>query len=150
MKTTILTMSNPINDSLLRCAVILISFALMFIAFLPKAGAVSPPPDGGYPGSNTAEGDGALQSLTSGLQNTAVGFEALFSDTAGSNNTAIGIGALLVATRPAIITRLTVTPRLKTTQQVSSIPLSAGIHWPLTQPGTLILHWAFKPAETSA
>jgi hypothetical protein len=94
MKTTIFTISNPINDSPLRCALILVPFALMCIAFLPKAGAVSPPPDGGYPGSNTAEGDGALQSLTSGVSNTAVGFEALFSDTGGSNNTAIGIGAL--------------------------------------------------------
>jgi hypothetical protein len=63
-------------------------------AFLPKAGAVTPAPDGGYPGFNTAEGDGALQSLTSGTSNTAVGFDALFSDTAGSNNTATGIGAL--------------------------------------------------------
>src|SRR5215472_14745515 len=94
MKTTIFTMSNPITDPLLRCALILIPFALMCIAFLPKTGAVSPPPDGGYPGSNTAEGDSALQSLTTGVSNTAVGFEALFSDTGGSNNTAIGIGAL--------------------------------------------------------
>src|SRR5215469_9596588 len=94
MNTTIFTVSNPINNSLSRCALILIPFALMCIAFLPKAGAVSPAPDGGYPGSNTAEGDGALQSLTSGVSNTAVGFQALFSDTGGSNNTAIGIGAL--------------------------------------------------------
>jgi len=66
----------------------------MCAALLPEAGAVTPAPDGGYPGFNTAEGDGALQSLTSGASNTAVGFDALFSNTAGSNNTATGIGAL--------------------------------------------------------
>jgi hypothetical protein len=66
----------------------------MCAAVLPEARAVTPAPDGGYPGFNTAEGDGALQSLTSGASNTAVGFDALFSDTAGSNNTATGIGAL--------------------------------------------------------
>jgi len=37
------------------------------------AQAVSPPPDGGYPGGNTAEGQGALLSLTDGAFNTAVG-----------------------------------------------------------------------------
>ena len=93
MKTTILPISDSINHSHLRCALIFIPLVLM-CAFLPKAGAVTPAPDGGYPGFNTAEGDGALQSLTSGTSNTAVGFDALFSDTAGSNNTATGIGAL--------------------------------------------------------
>lgn len=93
METATLPISNSINHSPLRCALILI-LLLMYAAFLPRAGAVSPAPDGGYPGFNTAEGDGALQSLTSGVSNTAVGFDALFSDTVGSNNTATGIGAL--------------------------------------------------------
>src|ERR1700751_481876 len=42
-----------------------------------NANAVNPPPDGGYPGENTAEGTNALLSLTSGIDNTAVGFDAL-------------------------------------------------------------------------
>jgi hypothetical protein len=43
----------------------------------PRAQAqLSPPPDGGYPFGNTAEGDDALFSLTSGDSNTATGFEA--------------------------------------------------------------------------
>ena len=33
-----------------------------------KSQAVSPPPDGGYPGNNTAEGQNALLSLTTGVQ----------------------------------------------------------------------------------
>jgi Chaperone of endosialidase len=72
-----------------------------FLAFLclsavaPKAKAVVPPPDGGYPGFNTAEGTNALFSLTTGAANTAVGWYSLFSNTTGSFNTALGAGALL-------------------------------------------------------
>lgn len=51
---------------------------------------VSPAPDGGYPGGNTAEGQNALLNLTTGGYNTAVGFVSLRSDTTGSGNTAIG------------------------------------------------------------
>jgi trimeric autotransporter adhesin len=94
MKTITLPISHSINHSPLRFGLILIPLVLMCGALLPEARAVTPAPDGGYPGFNTAEGDGALQSLTSGASNTAVGFDALFSDTAGSNNTATGIGAL--------------------------------------------------------
>jgi len=98
MKTTTLTISNPISDSLLRCALILIPFVLICVATLPGAHAVSPPPDGGYPGFNTAEGQNALFSLTTGAANTAVGFRSLFSETEGSFNTATGAGALLFNT----------------------------------------------------
>ena len=60
--------------------------------------AVIPPPDGGYPGNNTAEGQNALLSLTSGTFNTAIGSLSLKSDTTGGGNTAIGAGTLLVNT----------------------------------------------------
>jgi len=56
--------------------------------------AVVPPPDGGYAGGNTAEGDNALFSLTFGTQNTANGFHALLANTSGGQNTATGAGAL--------------------------------------------------------
>ena len=67
---------------------------LLYILAREGAGG-SPAPDGGYPGGNTAEGQKALFSLTSGTYNTAVGFLSLASDNTGSFNTATGAGALL-------------------------------------------------------
>jgi hypothetical protein len=75
-----------------------ILLTLFCVALLPKVQAVVPAPDGGYPGGNTAEGQTALLSLTSGGFNTAVGYLSLGSDTTGSFNTAVGAGALLVNT----------------------------------------------------
>jgi len=37
-------------------SVALVALTLSLFALSPKALAVSPPPDGGYPGNNTAEG----------------------------------------------------------------------------------------------
>ena len=64
----------------------------------PRAFGVSPPPDGGYSGGNTAEGQNALLSRTTGGFNTAVGFLSLRSNTTGGFNTAIGAGTLLANT----------------------------------------------------
>jgi hypothetical protein len=72
--------------------------ALISLSRLPNAQAVSPAPDGGYPGGNTAEGQTALLSLTSGGFNTAVGFLSLRSNTTNSFNTAVGAGTLLANT----------------------------------------------------
>jgi trimeric autotransporter adhesin len=69
---------------------ILIIFALVCFALAQKAQAVVPPPDGGYPNRNTAEGQNALFNLTTGTDNTAVGLSALWNDTTGSYNTATG------------------------------------------------------------
>jgi trimeric autotransporter adhesin len=76
-----------------RRALLIMIIGLTLFA-VAKASAVSPPPDGGYPGENTAEGTNALFSLTSGIDNTAVGFDALFTDTTGMENTAVGVAAL--------------------------------------------------------
>jgi len=72
----------------------LIALILSCFGLSPKVLAVVPAPDGGYPGANTAEGDNALLSLTTGINNTAIGFAALFSNTTGFQNTATGVIAL--------------------------------------------------------
>ena len=70
------------------------ALALIWVALLPAVRAVDPPPDGGYPNGNTAEGTDALFSVTTGFDNTALGFNALYSVTTGSANTATGWTAL--------------------------------------------------------
>jgi hypothetical protein len=73
--------------------------ALVWLVLSAKTEALVQPPDGGYPGANTAEGTGALNSLTpqargSGANNTALGYHTLFTDTTGFGNTATGSQAL--------------------------------------------------------
>src|ERR1044071_2050055 len=93
MKTAfLLTGSNrhsPAGSGLVLVLLLIVCFTI-----LPKGRAVSPPPDGGYAGGNTAEGQNALLSLTSGTYNTAVGWWSLKSDTIGRFNTAVGAGTL--------------------------------------------------------
>ncbi len=75
---------------------ILIALAFLCFELLPGAQAVVPPPDGGYPGNNTAEGQKALLNLNvnNGTNNTAVGWRALRTNVEGEFNTAIGSAAL--------------------------------------------------------
>jgi hypothetical protein len=77
---------------------VLITFALAFSPLIQNMQAVNPPPDGGYPGGNTAEGDNALLSLTTGTYNTAIGWFSLQDNVVGNFNTAIGAGTLLLNT----------------------------------------------------
>jgi uncharacterized coiled-coil protein SlyX len=76
-------------------AFIIVVATVGWLAFLPKAQSVVPPPDGGYPNFTTAEGTNALKNLTTGSANTGVGWYSLFSNATGSFNTATGAGALL-------------------------------------------------------
>jgi Chaperone of endosialidase len=97
------TTTSPVRTSRGRAkqsgfAFILIALGLGSLAFPHMAQAVTPAPDGGYPGGNTAEGQQALLSLATGGFNTAAGFLSLRSDTTGSFNTAIGAGTLLANT----------------------------------------------------
>jgi Chaperone of endosialidase len=77
---------------------LLIAAVFAWFGLFSIAEAVVPPPDGGYPGGNTAEGQAALLSLTNGGFNTAVGWLSLRSNVTTSFNTAIGAGALLANT----------------------------------------------------
>ena len=67
------------------------------LALCPPAEALTPPPDGGYPGGNTAEGQNALSGPTISGYNTAIGFYSLASLTDGGYNTGVGAGTLLAS-----------------------------------------------------
>jgi hypothetical protein len=93
---TTLHLRKSSGRSPLRHAFLLTTLALACCALspAPKAFGVTPAPDGGYPGANTAEGQNALQSLSSGIRNTALGYQTLFSNTTGHDNMASGFQAL--------------------------------------------------------
>src|SRR5438067_5657146 len=78
---------------------VLITLVLACFMLSPGAQAVTPAPDGGYPNWNTAEGQDALFTLTSGSFNTAIGGHALYGITTDTANTAVGAFAL-AATDP--------------------------------------------------
>jgi hypothetical protein len=73
---------------------LIIAAASAWFLCLPTTQAVSPAPDGGYPGNNTAEGTLALFTLTSGADNTGLGYQALYHNTTGNYNTGDGFRAL--------------------------------------------------------
>jgi len=91
--------NKPMKTSIAYPAFALFAFACF--ALSPRARAVDPPPDGGYPNFNTAEGEDALFSLTTGFNNTAIGYRALYGNTTGLINTAIGCLALFTSTTGA-------------------------------------------------
>jgi hypothetical protein len=93
MKTTTFPLKHSIRSSC-TLASLLIPLALVCFALVPNAKAVVPAPDGGYPNNNTAEGQDALFSVSTGTDNTALGFDALFNNTTGGQNTATGANAL--------------------------------------------------------
>src|ERR1700756_1398885 len=87
--------TNPLIQFRTAILPFFIAFMLSCFGLSAKVLAVVPAPDGGYPGANTAEGDNALFSLTTGTSNTAIGFGALGSNTTGDFNTAEGRSTLI-------------------------------------------------------
>jgi hypothetical protein len=84
------------HRSLLSILRLQFASTLIALAFVQSMQAVSPPPDGGYAGGNTAEGQGALLNLTSGTFNTALGLFSLRDTKKGNLSTALGAGTLIV------------------------------------------------------
>jgi hypothetical protein len=73
--------------------------ALVCFGLLPGANAVGPTaPDTALAGGNTADGQSALGSLTTGQFNSAFGFLSLLSNADANFNTGVGAGVLLVNT----------------------------------------------------
>ena len=82
--------------------------ALMLVALAQNTQAVSPPPDGGYPGDNTAEGDNALFSLTTGTTTRPSVLHALYQQHHRRASTRPTVLMRSIATPPAATTRPTV------------------------------------------
>jgi trimeric autotransporter adhesin len=90
--------NHPKQNPIKPMNILIAAVTLAWLGVAPLAKAVVPEPDGGYPGGNTAEGQNALLSLTSGTYNTAVGVFSLMSNAEGKFSTGIGAGALLTNT----------------------------------------------------
>jgi len=95
MKTLITSKSSLLTILRSQSALILITLAVGTLALVQTAESVNPPPDGGYSGGNTAEGQSALLTLTSGTFNTAIGFLSLSGLKEGNFDTGLGAGTLL-------------------------------------------------------
>jgi hypothetical protein len=91
MKTTTLPLKHSMNSVPCPLALLLIPLALAWLALSQLADAQCPQ---FCDGTNTALGDDALISLTTGFDNTATGSHALEVNTTGENNTATGTNAL--------------------------------------------------------
>lgn len=65
--------------TIIKIYLAVVAVSLVCFASLPAVQAVVPPPNGGYPGFNTAEGTNALQNLTTGVGNAAVGWHSLLA-----------------------------------------------------------------------
>jgi hypothetical protein len=86
--------SLPLRRGFLLIPLILVSFALS--QQVQAAPNPETPDPGSVPLSNTADGQGALQSITSGIYNSGFGFFSLLVNSTASFNTGIGAGALLL------------------------------------------------------
>jgi endosialidase-like protein len=83
-----LLINQPSSSSLLKHGWALTLIVVAGLVFCPMAQA--------DPNGNTAEGDNALLSLTTGFYNSAFGFDALLVLTDASFDTGLGAGALLL------------------------------------------------------
>jgi hypothetical protein len=95
---TTLRLIKSIGRSPSRLSLLLIPLVFACFVLADRTQAVSPPPDGGYPGGNTAEGQSALLSLTTGGYNSALGWLSLKTLTSGNFNTGVGAGTLVLNT----------------------------------------------------
>ena len=77
-------------------ALITVGLTMAWFGLASLSQAVSPAPDGCYPGYTTAEGCNALQHLATGAGNTGIGWYSLSSDTIHSYNTGVGAGTLVL------------------------------------------------------
>src|SRR5207253_3965010 len=99
LKTLVSCGRDPARSLPFRRGFLLIPLMLVCFALSPQTQAVPQPetPDpGAKPVSDTADGQNALKSITTGIHNSAFGFDALLSNSDANFNTAIGSATLLL------------------------------------------------------
>ena len=89
-------LNHPNPTPLLCRGWVFILLAVSSFALGQVQAAVDTPDPGGKPISNTADGQNALLSITTGIHNSAFGFDAQLSNTEANFNTAVGSVALLL------------------------------------------------------
>ena len=88
---------NSTRQTLYRHARIMLGVAATTCLISSAFGGLNPPPDGGYPGQNTATGTLAMDNMPAsgyGQNNTAIGYSALVNNSSGTSNAALGANAL--------------------------------------------------------
>ncbi|HEV3098256.1 MAG TPA: hypothetical protein VGY75_00925 [Candidatus Udaeobacter sp.] len=96
LKTLVSCGRDPARSLPFRRGFLLIPLISVCFALSPQTQAVVPAPDGGYFGANTAEGQNALNSLSTGTFNTAIGWFSVLVQTNAKFCTGVGAGTLLL------------------------------------------------------
>src|SRR5215203_800766 len=96
LKTLVSCGRDPARSLPFRRGFLLIPLILAAFSLTQVQAAVNSPDPGNPPPTNTADGAGALQSVTIGTFNSAFGFFSLLALTDAQFNTGVGAGALLV------------------------------------------------------
>ena len=120
---------------------VLITLMLGCFGLSPQAGAVDPPPDGGYPRQNTAEGEDALLNLNTGRVQHGDWLSRIDQNAQGQRNTAVGSNALQTLSA-AISTRRSVLRPSPTPHTRTPTPRSALLRSAEPQPATATQQWA--------
>lgn len=95
LKTLVSCGRDPARSLPFRRGFLLIPLMLAAFTLTQVQAAVNSPDPGNPPATNTRDGQGALQSITSGSFNSAFGFFSLLLLTDAQFNTGVGAGALL-------------------------------------------------------
>ena len=95
LKTLVSCGRDPARSLPFRRGFLLIPLMLAAFTLTQVQAAVNTPDPGSVPPTNTADGAGALQSITSGTFNSAFGFFSVLALTDAQFNTGVGAGALL-------------------------------------------------------
>ena len=96
LKTLVSCGRDPARSLPFRRGFLLIPLILAAFTLTQVQAVVNTPDPGSVPATNTADGDSALASITSGTFNAAFGFFSLLVLTDADFNTGIGAGALLL------------------------------------------------------